>query len=74
MASEFDLWYLDDGSVDGNVDILLRELETVERVRLTIGLELSEDKCEIVTADDSVAASVRVVLPNIRKIPCGEAV
>jgi hypothetical protein len=31
---------------------------------LNIGLELNEDKCEIVTGDDIVAANVRVVLPN----------
>ena len=66
MSSEFNLWYLDDGSVGGNVDSLLHDLETVKRVGLIIGLELNENKCEIVTDDDSVAANVRVVLPNIR--------
>ena len=64
MSSEFNLWYLDDGSVGGNVDSLLHDLETVKRVGLTIGLELNENKCEIVTDDDSVAANVRVVLPK----------
>jgi hypothetical protein len=49
-----------------------KDLETVKHVGLTIGLELNEDKCEIVTDDDSVAANVRVILPNIRHIPCGE--
>jgi hypothetical protein len=44
-----------------------------EACGLTIGLERNEDKCEIVTDDDSVAANVRVVLPNIRHIACGEA-
>jgi hypothetical protein len=43
----FNLRYLDDGSVGGNVDSLLHHLETVKRVGLTTGLELNEDKCEI---------------------------
>jgi hypothetical protein len=72
-ASEFNLWYLDDGSVGGNVDSLLHDLETMKRVALTIGLELNEDKDEIVTGNDSVTANVRVVLANITHIPCGEA-
>ena len=58
LSSEFNLWYLDDGSVGGNVDSLLYDLETVKRVGLTVGLELNENKCEIVTDDDSVAANV----------------
>jgi hypothetical protein len=62
MASEFNLWYLDDGSVGGNVDSLLPDLETVKPVGLTIELELNEDKCEIVTNYDSVAANVRELL------------
>ena len=45
----------------------------MKRVGLIIGLELNENKCEIVTDDDSVAANVRVVLPNIRHISCGDA-
>jgi hypothetical protein len=64
---------LDDGSVAGNVDSLLHHLETVKHVGLTVGLELNEDKGEIFTDDDSVAANVRVVLPNIRHMSCGEA-
>jgi hypothetical protein len=40
----FNLRYLGDDSVGGNVDSLLHHLETVKRVGLTIGLELKEDK------------------------------
>ena len=53
---------------------LLSDLETVRRVGPTIGLVLNEDKCEIVTDDVSVVASMKAVMPNIRHIPCGEAV
>lgn len=74
MTSEFNSWYLDDGSLGGDVNSLLYDLETVRRVGPTIGLLLNEDKCEIVTDEANVIASFRAVLPNIRHIPCSEAV
>jgi len=68
MKSEFNAWYLDDGSLGGDVNSLLSDLETVQRVGPTISLLLNEEKCEIVTSDDSVASSLRTVLPNIRHV------
>ena len=46
----------------------------MRRVGPTIGLELNEDKCEIITDDESVVAVIRSVLPNVRHIPCRDAV
>lgn len=40
----------------------------------TIGLVLNEDKCEIISDDISVVATVKAVMPNIRHIPRKEAV
>ena len=74
MTSELNLWYLDDGTLGGRVSNLLQDLDTVLTVGPTIGLHLNEDKCEIITGDDSVVQSIRAVLPNIRHIPCAEAV
>ena len=74
MTSEFNAWYLDDGSLGGHVSSLLCDLETVRRVGPTIGLVLNEEKCEIVTNDISVVTSMKAIMPNIRHIPSGEAV
>jgi hypothetical protein len=74
MTSEFNLWYMDDGSIGGEVSSLLSDLETVRRVGPTIGLILNEDKCELITGDDNVIAGIKAAMPNIRHIPCGEAV
>jgi hypothetical protein len=74
MTSEFNTWYLDDGTIGGNVHSLLSDLETVRRVGPSIGLLLNEDKCEIITDDVSLVASLRAVMPNIRHIQCREAV
>ena len=46
----------------------------MRRVGPSIGLVLNEDKCEIVTDDVSVVASMKAVMPNIRHIASGEAV
>jgi hypothetical protein len=74
MTSEFNSWYLDDGSLGGVVSSLLRDLETVRCVGPSVGLLLNEDKCEIVTDDDSVVADIKSVLPSVRHVPRREAV
>jgi hypothetical protein len=73
MVSEFNCWYLDDGSLGGKVEDLLQDLDTVRRVGPALGLHLNEDKTEIVTNDASVAKSIRSVTPNVRQVMCGDA-
>ena len=68
MTSEFNLWYMNDGSVGGDVSCLLHDLDSVRRVGPTIGLVLNDAKCEIFTNDDNVVASIRAFMPNIRHI------
>ena len=74
MKSEFNVWYLDDGSLGGHVSSLLSDLEIVRRVGPSIGLVLNDVKCEIVTDDISVVSNMKSVMPHIRHIPCCEAV
>ena len=57
MMSEFNSWYLDDASLGGVVSSLLRDLEIIGRVGPSVG-HLNEDKCEIVTDDDSVVVDM----------------
>ena len=73
MKSEFNIWYLDDGSIGGDVSTLLSDLYTIRRDGEKLGLVLNEQKCEIVTNDDVVAAQMKSVMPNIRHVPCGDA-
>ena len=74
MTSEFNTWHLDDGTIGGNVSSLLCDLETVRCVGPSIGLVLNEEKCEIITDDVSLVATLKAVMPNIRHIQCREAV
>ena len=73
MTSQFNLWYLDDGSLGGDLSNLLLDLNTVKHIGPTLGLRLNEDKCEIITNDVNVVESLRNVMPNIRHIRCCEA-
>jgi hypothetical protein len=65
MTSEFNLWYMDDGSIGGDVSSLLSDLETVRRVGPTIGLILNKDKCELITSDASGVTSIETAMPCI---------
>ena len=74
MTLEFNLWYMDDGSVGGDVSNLLHDLDIVRRVGPTIGLVLNDAKCEIITSDDNVVASIRAAMSNIRNIPSDDVI
>jgi len=73
MKSEFNAWFLDDGSIGDNVSVLLSDLELVRSLGKKVGLTLNEDKCEIVTDDAEVVAQIRAVMPNIRHVPRDQA-
>jgi hypothetical protein len=73
MKSEFNTWYLDDGTIGENVDNLIRDLETVRQLGSKIGLHINEHKCEIITDDLEVAARIQEVMPNIRRVQRREA-
>jgi hypothetical protein len=74
MTSELNLWYLDDGTIGGELRDLLHDLDTVRRVGATLGQLLSDNKCEIVNNDDGVVSSFRAVMPNIQHILCNDEV
>ena len=74
MTSELNIWYLDDGTIGGQLNDLLHDLDTVRRVGPTLGLQLNEDKWEIVTNDGNVASSFRAVMPNIQLTSCSDAI
>jgi hypothetical protein len=64
---------LDDGTLVGNVDNLIRDLATVRQLGSKIGLRLNEHKSKIITYDLKVAAGVQQVMPNNRRVQRCEA-
>jgi Reverse transcriptase (RNA-dependent DNA polymerase) len=65
VQSEFNVGYLDDGTIASDADALLRDLELVKREGPNIRLLLNERKCKIITDDFLVVARFREVAPTI---------
>ena len=65
MTSELNIWYMDDGTIGGQLNDLLHDLDIVRRIGPTLRLHLNEDKCEIVTNDEDVTSRFRLIMPNI---------
>jgi hypothetical protein len=74
IKSEFNAWYLDDGTIGGIVDNLIRDFENDRQLGSKIGLHIRERKCEIITDDTEVAARIQQVLGNIRRVQRCEAI
>ncbi len=73
LKAEFNVWYLDDSSIGGDAETLVSDLETVRAEGERIGLVSNEHKCEIFSDDESVAARLRAIIPEVRHVPCSEA-
>ena len=74
MKSELNVWYMDDGTLGGDADVLLVDFNTVRRVGQELGLELNEQKCELITDNDDVVDKFRVDAPSILHIKTSQAV
>ena len=49
--SEFNMWYLDDGTLGGNVDVVLADFVKIMELENSLGLKVNPAKCEIVSLD-----------------------
>jgi hypothetical protein len=76
LKSELNALYLDDGFISGqDVERFLSDLRTDRRVGSTIGLTLTEDKCELrYTGDVNVVSTLQAVMPSTHQIQYSEAV
>ena len=74
MKSKLNLWYMDDGSLGGEVDVLIEDLEMVRRNGSAIGLLLNEHKCELVTDDMEVVQKIQTIAPSITDVLTSNAV
>jgi hypothetical protein len=59
MTSDFNVWYIDDGTLGGSVTQLLQDISTIQVEGPQIGLVLNDKKCEIVTSDPDIVSSIR---------------
>jgi hypothetical protein len=73
LKSELNIWFMDDGTLGGDVDVLVHDYETVRRVGKKLGLMLNEQKCELITDDPDVITRFRSVAPTILHISTCDA-
>ena len=59
LKSELNIWYLDDGSLGGDIDVLIKDFETILHESQSLGLGINEQKCEIIT-DDSAGKLIQL--------------
>ena len=47
MHSELNIWYLDDGTIAGDAEVVLKCYEEIMKAKNTHGLEINPTKCEL---------------------------
>ena len=65
MKSELNMWYLDDGCLGGDVDLLISDFEYIKKSGQAFGLSVNESICEQITEDDRAISMFRQIVPNI---------
>ena len=76
MTSPLNVWYLDDATLAGPADVIVKDLSQMQQVLPKLGLELNSAKCEVTvlgrSSDElrtSVLATVQTTLPGIKETP-----
>lgn len=70
LNSKFNVWYLDDGTLGGDVDTVLNDLIFLKNQFNTIGLELNFSKCELffnkITNKPLTLSKFNAIAPGIK--------
>lgn len=73
LTSEFQVFYLDDGTLGGSIEDLRHDLQVVEKVGQEIGLQLNEEKTEVICCSQEARESVLSSLPGVLVVENEEA-
>jgi len=68
VQADFNCWYMDDGSLGGNVEVLLEDLQMIIVEGKKLGLIVNTAKCEVITDDHQVAERFRFLAPDIKHV------
>jgi len=74
MKSPLNIWYMDDGTLGGDVDVLINDFQAIQQVGRTVGLELNVHKCELITDDPEVLYKFTAVAPSIQHVSVSHSV
>ena len=79
LSSKVNIWYLDDGTIGGSTEEVVRDFNTILQSSSSFGLELNESKCEVIfggmdeVCSTSALEQIHSVAPNICVIQPHEA-
>ena len=67
MKSPLNCWYLDDGTLGGETEIVLNDLLKIKDATQSHGLELNPSKCELFLVNSSQFYSNNIAVTNVVK-------
>ena len=77
LKSEVNLWYLDDSNLADSPQIVLEDLQVLQRDLSSIGLSINSSKCELICLNldnpETVINSFKQCLPNLKITPVEES-
>jgi hypothetical protein len=73
VQSQFNVWFMDDGTLGGNLDTLLADFDMIVNQSKSLGLTVSTSKCELITDNDELVQQFRLVAPDIKHVKTSAA-
>ena len=73
LSSELKIFFLDDGTIGGNLEDLQTDLQRIEDQGQALGLELNVDKSELITHDWSAVGSTLSIFPGLQFVDTQQA-
>ena len=65
------MWYLDDGTICGDTDVVFSDFERIRAANNTLGLKVNPPKCEIICLDSAKTSATlekfRSIAPDIKQ-------
>ena len=74
MKAPLNIWYMDDGTLGGDIEVLINDFLVVQQMGDSIGLKLNESKCELITYDLDVLLKFRAIPQSIQHISVSRSV
>ena len=68
ITCPFNTWFLDDGTLGGELELVLQNLASLQREFLAMGLELNPAKCELTILGAPSMAARRLALDRVRQV------
>ena len=65
LQSEFNVFFLDDGTLVGSLEEVLEDFSTVERMAGELGLQLNRDKSEVICDDSTTRSAMLRAVPGL---------